>query len=115
MKNNPKEKNSGDQYLSKTEAPLQNSVKSKKGFTSLLSVEGGIIAAGIIQIIAGLSIVGVTILGLLNPLWLSAVLSLVGSISSMFGVYLIFHAFTSSGNLDTLINKSIKRVIRDQN
>jgi len=115
MNYDPKEKKTGDHYSGKTGTQEQNSVNSPKRFTALLNADTGLIAAGIIQIVAGLSIVGVTILGLLNPLWLSAVLSLVGSISSMFGVYIIFHAIASNGNFDTLINRSIKRVIRDQN
>ncbi len=115
MNYDPKEKKTGDQILGKTGNQEQNSVESSKRFTAILNADAGLIVAGIIQIIAGLSIVGVTILGLLNPLWLSAVLSLIGSISSMFGVYIIFHAVASNDNFDSLINRSIKRVIRDQN
>jgi len=115
MKNNPKEKKTGDQYLGFTSESQENPADQDKKFLSILNADAGLIAAGIIQIISGLSIVGVSILGLLNPLWLSAIMSLVGSISSMFGVYLIFHAIAVKGNFDTLINQSIKRVIRDQN
>ncbi len=113
--NNPKEKKSGNQYLGFTEEPQQTSANKSQGILSIFNGNTAIVLAGIIQIIAGLSIVGVTILGLLHPLWLSAILSLVGSVSSMFGVYLIFHAIATNGNFDTLINRSIKRVIRDQN
>ncbi|REL33374.1 hypothetical protein DYD21_11385 [Rhodohalobacter sp. SW132] len=115
MKNNPKEKKSGNQYLGFTGKSQQKSTVQQKKFLFFLNGDAGVITAGIIQIVAGLSIVGVTILGLLTPLWLSAVLSLIGSISSMFGVYLIFHSIAANGNFDTLINQSIKRVIRDQN
>jgi len=115
MKNDPKEKKSGDQYLGFTEKREQNSSTKSYKILSLLNGNFALLLAGILQIIAGLSIVTVTILGLLNPLWMSAILSFVGSISSMFGVYLIFHAITTNGSFDTLINRSIKRVIRDQN
>jgi len=115
MNNDPKEKKSGGQYLGFTEKREQNSTTKSNKFVSLLNGNFALLVAGTLQIIAGLSILGVTILGLLNPLWLSAILSFVGSISSMFGVYLIFHAIASNGSFDTLINKSIKRVIRDQN
>lgn len=115
MNNDPKEKKSGDQYLGFTEKREQNPTTKSHKFLSLLNGNFALVLAGTLQIIAGLSIVAVTILGLLSPLWLSAILSFVGSISSMFGVYLIFHAIASNGSFDTLINKSIKRVIRDQN
>lgn len=115
MKNDHKEKQGNNQSLPVTEIPHQKTPESKKGISSLLSADAGLILAGIFQMIVGLSIVSVTILGLLTPLWLSATLSLIGSISSMFGVYLIFHAVASNGKFDSLINSSIKRVIRDQN
>ncbi|CAN5354283.1 hypothetical protein BH23BAC3_BH23BAC3_05240 [soil metagenome] len=113
--NDPKEKKSGNQFPGFTEKPQQASSKKSHGILSIFNGNTAIVFAGIIQIVAGLSIVGVTILGLLQPLWISAILSLVGSVSSMFGVYLIFQAIATNGNFDTLINRSIKRVIRDQN
>lgn len=115
MNNDPKEKKTGDQYPGAILNPQQDTAGPSRGIQSLLNADAGLITAGIMQIVAGLGIVAVTILGLLSPLWLSAVLSLVGSISSMFGVYLIFYAIASKGNFDSLINTSIKRVIRDQN
>lgn len=71
--------------------------------------------AGVLQITVGLSLVAVSILGLITPLWLSAFFSLVGSVSSMAGIFLIYHALSSKGTFDTLINQAIKRVINSQN
>lgn len=115
MNDDPKEKKSGDQYLG-----LSNKAnsKSKSSFHKLNSYWNNSslqVLAGSIQIVAGMSIVGITILGLLTPLWIAAILSMLGSISSMFGVYMIFQSVSSTGTFDSLINQSIKRVIRDQN
>jgi hypothetical protein len=73
------------------------------------------LGAGILQVFIGLTMVGVSILGLVNPLWLSAVLSLAGSISAMTGVFLLYHIFSSKGSFESLINQAIRRVITSQN
>lgn len=83
-------------------------------------ISGGIsflvpVFAGALQITVGMSLVAVSILGLITPLWLSAFFSLVGSVSSMAGVFLVYHTVSSKGTFDTLINQAIKRVISAQN
>ena len=71
--------------------------------------------SGAFQIFVGLVLVSITILGLIEPLWLSAVLSLLGSILSMAGVFLIYHTITKQGSFDGLLNQAIRRVINSQN
>ena len=71
--------------------------------------------SGILLILCGLTLVSITILGFITPLWISAVLSLIGSISSMVGLYLIYQTVSSAGSFETLINESIRRVINSQN
>lgn len=115
MKDDSKEKKSGDQYLELAKSSQKNTKPSQKKFPSIWGENAIFIFAGSIQIVTGLSMVAITILGLLTPLWLAAGLSMLGSISSMFGVYLIFHAISSTGSFDSLMNQSIKRAIRDQN
>lgn len=73
------------------------------------------VGSGVLQILVGLTLVAVSILGLITPLWLSAFLSLAGSVSTMVGVFLIYYTITSRGSLENLINQSIRRVISDQN
>jgi hypothetical protein len=71
--------------------------------------------SGAIMILTGLTVVCITILGLITPLWISVILSLLGSISSMTGAFLIYHTITSQGSFDGLINQAIRRVIHSQN
>lgn len=73
------------------------------------------VGAGILQVMVGLSLVAISILGVISPLWLSAVLSLAGSVSCMAGVFLIYHVVSSKGSFESLINQSIRRVISAQN
>lgn len=115
MIDDPKEKFSNvDSAKSAEQRRYRKSLLGK----SLVWLQSGILVpllSGTLQVLVGLMLVGISILGLLQPLWLSAVLSLVGSISSMMGVYLIYHEFSKQDTFDSLINKSIRRVIKAQN
>lgn len=71
--------------------------------------------SGILLIVSGLTLVSISILGFITPLWISGMLSLLGSVSSMIGVFLIYQTVSSKGSFDTLINKAIRRVVNDQN
>ncbi len=71
--------------------------------------------SGALQIFVGLVLVSITILGLIEPLWLSAVLSILGSILTMAGVFLIYNTITKQGSFDGLLNQAIRRVINSQN
>lgn len=71
--------------------------------------------SGILLIITGLILVSISILGFIPPFWISGMLSLLGSTSSMVGVFLIYQTVTSPGSFDSLINKAIRRVVNNQN
>ncbi len=92
-------------------------VKPRLRIASLLKSSEVLVPVGsaILQIKVGLSLVAVSILGLISPLWVSAILSLAGSVSCMAGIFLIYHTFSSRGTFESLINQSIRRVINSQN
>jgi hypothetical protein len=71
--------------------------------------------SGVLSILCGLTLVSITILGFITPLWISAVLTLLGSISSMVGGFLIYQVVSSYESFDTLVNKAIRRVVDSQN
>lgn len=73
------------------------------------------VISGSLQVLIGFALVGISILGLLTPIWLSALMSLAGSISAMSGVYLVYQTIATQDTFDSLINKSIRRVIKEQN
>lgn len=91
--------------------------QSTPGVHSILNKSDVIIpmGAGVIQILFGLTLVAVSVLGLVNPLWLSAFLSLAGSVSCLAGVFLVYHVFSARGSFESLINQAIRRVISAQN
>jgi len=71
--------------------------------------------SGIVQVKIGLLIVSVTILGMVQPLWVSTLLSLLGSISCMMGGFMIYNTITGQESHKTLISRAINRVINSQN
>jgi len=71
--------------------------------------------AGVLLILSGLALVSITILGFITPLWVSAILTLLGSMSTMAGGFLIYQVVTSLGSFESLINKAIRRVVDSQN
>ena len=95
--------------------------KSAKGggvrFVSLLTSSHTLIPllSGAVMVLCGLTIVSITMLGLINSLWISGLISLLGCISCMLGGFLIYHTVTSQGSFDGLINQAIRRVINSQN
>jgi hypothetical protein len=68
-----------------------------------------------LQIVLGLGVVSIAILGLIQPMWLSTFFSIIGSATAMVGVYLCFQFFSRNSVFDSLINKAIRRVIQSQN
>src|SRR5690625_6404058 len=55
--------------------------------------------SGMLQVVAGLVLISITIMGIIQPLWLSAMFSILGSIKIMMGVMLIFSSFVSEISL----------------
>src|SRR5690625_4243728 len=49
--------------------------------------------SGLLQVVAGLVLISITIMGIIQPLWLSAMFSILGSITSMMGVLLLYYSF----------------------
>lgn len=73
------------------------------------------IVAGICQILLGLSVITVAVMGLIQPFWLSAALCMLGSVTTMIGFYLVYIMGTKSYNPKTLIRNAIRRVMKARN
>ena len=71
--------------------------------------------SGIIQLKIGFVLVFFSILGLVEPLWISAILSVLGCMLFMMGGFLIYHTISGLGSFDTLVDKAIRKAIRFQN
>ena len=100
---------------------FQDSKKKKQdirpGFRILLTSGKTAIPllAGAVQVKIGLLIVSITILGMVQPLWVSTLLSLLGSISCMMGGFMIYNTVIGFESHKSLISRAIHRVINSQN
>lgn len=89
----------------------------RPGFRVLLSSGKTAIPllAGAVQVKIGLLIVSITILGMVQPLWVSTLLSFLGSLSCMMGGFMIYNTVTCFESHKSLISRAIHRVINSQN
>ncbi|MEX0724011.1 MAG: hypothetical protein WD053_09040 [Gracilimonas sp.] len=79
------------------------------------SINGLHFIAASMQIFLGTSVVALSLLNSINPLWLATIMTVFGSITTMVGLYFMYRTITDSGVFDSLLHKAIKRVVTSQN
>mgnify|MGYP003673370034 CR=1 FL=1 len=67
------------------------------------------------QLFLGVCVVALSLAELIHPTWLATVMTVLGSLTSVIGLYFMYNIFSSIGTFDSLLNKAIKRVITFQN
>lgn len=89
----------------------------RAGFLRLLSNVHTIVPflTSILQLKAGLILILISVLGIVEQGWLTGLFSLLGSLLFMMGGILLFHTITRLGSFDGLISQAIRRVIHSQN
>ncbi|MCH8566629.1 MAG: hypothetical protein LAT67_00140 [Balneolales bacterium] len=71
--------------------------------------------SGILQVLVGSLVTMVSILNLVEPIWMAAVLSLLGCVVTMLGVYQVYDIINSRKSVSDLARDAIERAIRDKN
>ncbi|HET8864471.1 MAG TPA: hypothetical protein VFM80_02165 [Gracilimonas sp.] len=79
------------------------------------SINGLHFLSAISQIFLGTSVVALSLLNSIEPLWLATIMTVFGSITTMLGLYLMYRTIVHAGTFDTLLHKAIKRVVSSQN
>lgn len=79
------------------------------------SINGLHFISAISQIFLGTTVVALSLINSIQPLWLATVMTVFGSITTMIGLYFMYITITGSGAFDSLLHKAIKRVITSQN
>lgn len=116
MYEEPKEKYSLVQETSsRVDLPTRHLSSFSVFFEKVHSVNGMHLLSAVSQIILGSVVVALSILGVIQPAWISVLVTIFGSASIIGGVYFGYYAFTHISSFDSLLNKAIKRVINDQN
>lgn len=67
------------------------------------------------QVFLGTFVLAITILGVIQPVWVSTIVSILASITSVIGLFFLYNIFTESDAFNALLHKAIKRVIDFQN
>lgn len=81
-----------------------------------ISPQNGIqLLASFMQIILGTVVVALSVVELIQPTWLAALMSILGSISVITGLILAYSVLTRTDDFQSLVKMSIKRVILFQN
>jgi len=65
--------------------------------------------------ILGITVVALTVSGNIQPLWLATALSMLASISTMFGLYGIYSLLHNANAVESLVKDAIHRVIHSKN
>lgn len=84
-------------------------------FLNIRNVNMLYLGSALLQIITGLFAVGLTILQLIQPVWVAMVMGILGSIMTVAGFGLLYYILKRRGSVHELVKATIERVIRDHN
>jgi uncharacterized protein YacL len=116
MYEEPKEKNSLVQENSiRVDIPTRRLSSFSVFFDRVHSINGLHLLSAVSQIILGLSVVALSLLEVIQPNWVAVIMTIVGCVTTMMGLYFMYYVLTHTDSFDSLLNKSIKRVINSQN
>lgn len=73
------------------------------------------IIAAVSQILLGLAVVTTSVLGLIQPPWLSTVLVMIASVTTMIGFYLLYITTSKSRGRNTLLRNAMQRIMQHKN
>jgi DNA integrity scanning protein DisA with diadenylate cyclase activity len=79
------------------------------------SINGLHLLCAMFQLFLGIFLVALSLLNLIEPIWIASILAVIGSIAIITGFYFLFYILNRSNTFDSLLNKAIKRVINAQN
>lgn len=73
------------------------------------------VIAGCCQVLLGVSVITVSVLGLLRPLWVSVGLVMGASVTTMIGLYLLYITASKSRTRKSLLRTAMQRVMEAKN
>lgn len=116
MYEEPKEKNSlVQENLIRIDKPTRNLSSFSVFFDRVHSINGLHLLSALSQIFLGISVVALSVLNIIQPVWIATIMAVIGSTTSIVGLYFVYYILTHTDSFDSLLNKAIKRVINSQN
>ncbi len=71
--------------------------------------------AAVSQIFLGLAVITVSVLGLIQPQWLSTSLIMIASVTTMIGLYLLYITAAQKNNHNSLLRNAMQRIMQHKN
>ena len=116
MHEEPKEKYTlVQENSSKIDLPTRRLSSFSVFFDKVHSINGLHLLSALFQIILGSLVVALSVLDIIQPVWIASIMIVVGSIATVTGLYFLYFVFSHSNTFDSLLNMAIKRVINHQN
>lgn len=72
-------------------------------------------AAGVSQVLLGLTVVLISVLGLVSPAWFSTLLTMFASVVTMVGCFYLYSLLSRKRNVESLIREAIRRIMDARN
>jgi len=63
----------------------------------------------------GLAVITVSVIGLLQPLWVSTLLIMGASVTTMIGLYLLYITISKARNKNSLLRNAMQRIMEFRN
>lgn len=73
------------------------------------------IVASASQIMLGIAVILLAVLGFIQPLWLSAIISMLASFTTIMGTYFLYSAMARKRNKNELLHSAMQRIMKAQN
>jgi hypothetical protein len=87
----------------------------KRSYTFKSGYHYLVIGLALVSISAGLLLVTVSIAGIIKPIFLSGLGSMIGSVAIMLGSFVLYEEITRSKDKGKLLYEALNRVIKDHN
>lgn len=72
-------------------------------------------AGAVLQVLLGIATIVLSLIGLIQPAWISTLMSILGSLAIITGTALLISAIIKKPIFQSLISQAIRRVIESQN
>lgn len=114
-----KNKDFNNEWFSPSESPNIKGWKHNSSISHFVeqthSLQTFYLIAGICQVLLGLTVITVAILGLIQPMWLSTALIMLSSVTTMIGLYLLYITRIKRSDHNFLLRSAMRRVMEHKN
>ncbi len=78
-------------------------------------INGLYLLSALTQLFLGTIVVGIALVGLITPIFLAIFMTILGSVSTMTGLYFLYVIFGKNNAYDTLVKKGIRDMFVNRN